>query len=316
MTDNRNLGYKEVIDTLTGIDAQITEQKFYSINIPDYVDIDEGKEPFRESIYRRNIFDVASDGYDGFMDSGSNDIKTARVGVEMEGETDYRHLWAKSIQWNFLDLEKLKRTGDFDLPTSLLSARKKNFDLLVQNIAFNGNVVDSKIHGLLDVDGITVNTTLLTKQIADMTSDELNVFAGKLLDLFYQNTNSTQMPNRFVIPSSDYNRLGNFSSAEYASKSKITFLIETFNTILSGYGVNDFKILPLSYANKEIIGTEQDTYTLYNKNSDSLTYDIPIGYTVNNTHSYDYMNFKSEAYGQIGGLRVKRKQEIMKFVIL
>jgi hypothetical protein len=30
MTDNTNKGYKEVIDTLTGLDVKITEQKFHT----------------------------------------------------------------------------------------------------------------------------------------------------------------------------------------------------------------------------------------------------------------------------------------------
>lgn len=305
--------YKKQIDTLTFIDKDITEQKFYRTSLPDYVDIDAGNGAFMDSIFKWSTTDLADNGFSGFNISNTNQARMPEVSVSLNSRTDMRYMWNKYVSYNLKDLEQLKNTGNFDLISAKLEARKKNFDLMTENICFLGNKIFSNAQGLLNNSQITVNTTVITKSIVAMSSAELQALAGSLLGTFYSNSNSTQMPNRLVIPASDYNGLGTSSDPTFPLVSKLNYLLDAFKTVLAAYGINDFKILPSPFADSINSGTGKQTYCLYNKDPDTMTFDIPVEYQTTAFNTVDNYTFQNVGFGQIGGVRIFRPQEVLYF---
>lgn len=309
---NSNLqAYKKQIDALTQIDKDITKQKFYEVSLPDYMDIDTGNGAFMDSIFKWNTTNIADDGFSGFNISNTNNARMPEVSVALNSQTDLRYMWNKYVSYNIKDLEQLKNTGNFDLISEKMEARKKNFDLMVQRVAFLGNKVFEDSQGLLNQSKVNVNTTIITKSISSMSPAEMQVLASTLLQSYYANSNNTQMPNRFTIPASDYNGLGTPSDPNFQLKSKLEYLLDAFRTILEGYGVKDFKILPSAYADNLQNGTGNQIYALYHKDINTFVLDLPVEFTTTAFNTYNNYDFQNVGYGQVGGVRLFRPQEML-----
>lgn len=300
--------YKQQIDTLTQLDAKIAKQKFYEVSISDYVDVDEGNGAFADSIFKYISFDTAGDGFNGFADENTNQAKMPAVNVALQGRTDLRHIWNKYVSYNIKDLEQLKRTGSYDLISSKLEARKRNYDLMLQEIAFLGNKMFADNKGLLTNDEATVNLNLIPTFISLMTPAQLQEFASKLIGTYRQQCNYTAMPNRLIVPDKDYTGLGAPYDPNFAIKSRMEYLEEAIKSITH----NDFKILPSAYSQKDVNG-KTNTYALYNKNPDTLVFDVPVAYTTTAFNTVDNYTFQNVGYGQVGGVRVFRPREILYF---
>jgi hypothetical protein len=214
--------------------------------------------------------------------------------------------WAKQISWSLFDLQQASKDGNWDLVVSKEKARKKNWDLGIQKIAFLGG---SGVQGLLNQTGISPDVSLINKPISTMTEAELSAFMGAILGAYRTNCNRSAMPNRFVIPESDYLGLEKPSSATYTIKSKMQIILETLQVMT---GNQDFKILPCAYADPaSSLGIlTNPRYCLYNYEEESIRMDIPVSYTNTLASSIDNFNFQNVGYGQFTGALAYRPLEL------
>lgn len=211
------------------------------------------------------------------------------------------------------------KSGNWDLVTAKERARKKNWDLGIQKIAFLGanNGSNSQCVGLLNQSGITTNTSVITKPISTMSTAELKTFTAQIVEVYRTNVQRTAWPTHFIIPESDYNGLASQASPQFPIKSTLQLLEETFQTICRN---KNFKILPLAYADgpyglyQSLSPSSQlQVYTLLNYDEESIRMDIPVDYTNTLANSLDNFMFQNVGYGQFTGVLAYRPLELMYF---
>lgn len=311
---SNNSAYLQTIDTLTEISAKVLEQKFYTIkNIPDFVDIEEGRGGVAEEIMNWAVYDAVGNFEDGNFGSNVDFERTASADITMNKKMFYRQKWKKSITYNVMDLMQSDKARVVNTIEGKETARKRNFDLGLQETIFLGSKENENITGLLNNKEVNVNTTLITKLLSSMTAQEFNTVIAQLPNLFFDNTNNTVMYNRFIMPTADYNGLASQMSDQFPIKTKLEVLDEALKMVAAGYGINDFKILPCAYANKDKNGQNLNIYALYNKNSDTLVYDLPLNYTTTAFNSINNFDFANIAYAMYGSVNLLRPKEMLYF---
>lgn len=306
--------YDQVVTTLTDITNKVIRQKFYQVNIPDFVDVEVGRAAFMQEILHNAIVDVSGDFEAGVINTGS------------EARMDYSDVaiaprkypilnWAKKSVYSIFDVQQAFKAVNFDIIEEMAKARKRNWDLGIQETIFNGSKVQSSVTGLINNASVTSNTTLMSKKIVAMTDAEFQAFVGAICNSFYANSNQTAMFNRFFIPPSDFNGLSQAASVTFPNISRLQYLTNAIKEIVEAYGVTDFKILPLAYLEKDRmnanVGVNKYRYILANKNADTYYAPIPVDFTMTQYGTLDNFNFYNTAYGQFAGTVVLRPKEIL-----
>jgi hypothetical protein len=313
------LGYEVQITTLTTISSRISEQKFFEIPPADYLPIRVGQGAFSTNLTTYRSFDIADEFETGMINTGGGNSRLAAADAAVDALNIKVFPWAKSIGYSIFDLEFAAKSGNWDLASAKEKARKRNWDLGIQRIAFLGargnNGASGQCLGLLNQSGITTNTTVITKAINTMTPAELKTFMGAVVEAYRSNNNRTAWPTHFTIPESDYNGLANQASADFPIKSTLQLLEEMFMVITRN---KNFKILPLAYGDSayhsdvSTIAGKQ-VYVLSNYDEESLRMDLPLDYTTTLPGTLDNFGFQSVAYGQFTGVLAYRPLELLYF---
>lgn len=306
--------YKYAVTTLTDISSKVIQQKFYEISLSDFVDFSTGTGAFMQEILHNAVVNVAGGFETGTINTG-NEARLNSSDIAI-GQKRFPILnWAVKSTYNVFDVQQAFASMNFDLIEQIALSRKKMWDLGIQKVTMYGSKVNTDVTGLINNTGVTVNTTAITKSISSMTDAEFQTLVATLLDAFYTNSNNTAMPNRLYMPSSDYLGLGKAASTTYPNITRLDYLRNVFAGILEGYGVSDFKILPLAYLNKTQMNANTsynvDRYILANKNPDVMYASIPVDFTVTQFGTADNFNFYNTAYGQYAGTIVLRPEELL-----
>lgn len=314
-----SLGYEVAITTLTTIAKKITEQKFFEIPPADYLPIRVGEGTWSSNLTTYRSFDVADEFETGVINTGGQNSRLATADAAVDALNIKIFNWAKTNGWSIFDLELASKSGNWDLVTAKEKARKRNWDLGVQRVAFLGargqNSSTGTCLGLLNQPGITINTTVVTKALKDMSPAELKLFQENAIEAYRSNNNRTAWPTGFYIPESDYNGLASQASPQFPIKSTLQLLEEAFKLICRN---DKFKILPLAYADAayhtdvaSIAGKQ--VYTFLNYDEESIRMDIPLDYTNTLANSLDNFSFQNVGYGQFTGVLPYRPLELMYF---
>lgn len=306
--------YDYVITTLTSIQAKVIEQKFYTLSLADFVDVEEGRAAFNQQILHNVVYDAVGSFESGIIDTGDG-VRVESVDVGISRQVYPIKNWAKGCRYSYLDVQQCLTSGNVDIIEQIVKARKRNWDLGIQKTVLLG-VENCK--GLFTGGGdVTTDTTTLTKKISSMTATEFQAFVAAFLNTFFANTNHTVMPNRLFMPTDDYNALNNSPSESYPMVTKMEYLTKSFTDTVKGYGVPDFKIVPCAYLNKSLFNTHAGVnkyrYVLANKDADTYYAPIPVPFTMTQFGTSDNFNFQNVAYGQFAGTVILRPQEIMYF---
>lgn len=318
------LGYEIDITTLTTIVKKITEQKFFEVAPADYLPVRVGEGAWSSDLVTYRTFDDADDGSSGLINMGSNNSRLAEVSAGVDSLRIPVLNWAKTNTWSLMDLQFAAKSGNWDIVTAKEKARKRNYDLFVQRVAFLGIGDGSGTQGLLNqnlnsqVGGdIKIDTTTLTNSITSLsgTPQNLSNFLAKVLQVYRNNCGSSAMPTHFIIPQSDYLGLATATSASFPLKSILQYMQETFQTMTNN---KNFKILPCAYADGAAISTglgqgTNQTYVLLNYAEESLRMDIPVDYTNTMQNSINSFQFQNVGYGQLTGVLAYRPREMYYF---
>ena len=311
------LGFKIDIDTLTGIKDKVTSQKFYEVKPSDYMPVVVGQHAYSESILTYKDYSLSQDFEEGMIDGNSNYSKLSSTDTAIEGVTVAIKDWAKKHTFNVLELRKAAVSGNWSLIEAKEKSRFKNWQLGIQKVAFLGLTTDTSVKGLLTQADVTANTSVITKNISDMSAAEFQAFLKAVLGAYHTNANNTVLPDTFVIPTDDYLGLGTAVDETYNMKSRLERLKESFAEITMN---PNFKILPLAYSqlerNSDFLGSGSglNRYVLYRSaDEETLRMDVPVDYTPTIQDTFDGFSYQSVAYAQFTGCKAYRPNEMIYF---
>lgn len=307
------LGYEVSITTLTAISKRVSMQKYYQIPIAEYLPLRVGEGAFSTNIITYRSFDMSDQFETGIMNTGANNSRQATADAAVDAVPVVVRNWAKTIGYSVFDIEFAARSGNWDLITAKQKARKRNWDLGLQRIAFLGARGDASCLGLLTQGaGITNNTSFITAPISNLSVSNLKTFCAGIVEKYRANCNRTAMPSAFIMPESDYNGLAAPASSDFPIRSTLSLLQETFEVITQNKA---FKILPLAYGDAAYNSAElnKQRYVLMNQDEESIRMDVPVDYTATLANSLDNFNFQNVGYGQFTGVVAYRPLETMYF---
>ena len=313
LIDTSSQGYQYAIQTTTFIHAKVISQVFYELDgrkISDYIPVEMGVAPWMEN-YRTNLtYMHASDDFEAATQSmASGPTRRASTSVGVAPRTATAYYFMSDFNYNTFELNKAVAANNWNLVESLTQANKKFFDLGLQKVAFLGRKSDLTLcPGLLSQSEVTVNTnTLLTGALKDLSYSDFNTFMGAVVSAYRDNANQTAMPNRMVIPMSDFVGLGDFVNPEFPVLTRLVALENMFKAVCG----QDFQILPLAYADAAnnagywaVSGTNR--YCLYRHEPECIKMDVPLAYTLNAPGTADNFTWTTVSYAQYTGAIVYR----------
>ncbi len=240
------MGYQIAIDTMTYIKKQTTEQMFYEVPIADYVPVAVGEGAFSANILTNLEFSNADDFETGNIRSGESGARLASADASVASKMQKVVTWAKQIGYTIVDIQQALMANNWDAIAAKERARKRNWDLGIQEIAFLGSKVDTAVTGLFNNPNVTIDTTTITKLINSMSAAELDAFVRALIAEYRAAVNYTCYPDRFVIPEDDFLGLpaltpGTVGTYPYP---RITYLEEAFRRVCG----QNFRLIPSAYA--------------------------------------------------------------------
>ena len=310
--DYPTAGVVQTVDTITDIVQGVVETKYYELagqKLTDFINIDaSGRGAYMGTIsqfvdayvgapFEQCIINPAS--------TGIHNDATADIAVDMIQAKNNFYRQKYSVSNEELKMAAANRVG-FDVIEQKEKARKKNWDLGLQRVLFNG-LNDGRTYGLLNQSGVTVNTSLLPKATNAMTVAQLQAFAGGALAAAFANSNQTIMPNRWLMPTSEYLALG----VPYGS----TFGMPTIKEVLEKAFVTagapaDFKIVHAKYC-EGIGGQSKGRHVFYNTDTDNIIMHTPKPYTPHPLYAQGALDMVSDAEGQFTGVWVKRTGSVL-----
>ncbi len=312
-------GYQILIDTLTYIKQQESKQTYYELGNfgltpSSFVPIAVGDGSWAGSIMTRRTFQNTGDFEAGLVRQGSHNARNTNSDVSMDSITLDTFIWDDGVQYTLAEIEQALVASNWDIIASKHAARYKKYQLGIQAITFLGTK-SGNMEGLLNNTQVNVNTSFIDEPISGLDAAEFLTFVQGLISAYWTNTNSTVLPNRFVIPMTDY--LGMMTlvpgSAGTFPVPMLTYLEEAFKKLCGP----EFKIIPVAYADaansNALRGINKFTYALYRHDPESLRMDIPVDFTVTQPNSIDNFHFQDVAYCQLTGVGFYKPLETLLF---
>jgi hypothetical protein len=302
--DISSTGYRYAIDTMTYIRAQVIKQKFFELSIADYIPVDVGEAAWKSQVVQNLEFLEGGSFKDGFVNQGNS--RRAQVSAALGQLAMPTMTWTKKAGWTIAEIEESANVGNWDVVEAKLRSLKKNWDLGIQEGAFTG--FTPELTGFLNNATVNINTTLIAESISAMDATEFQTFLAGLLTAYYANSNSTVLPDTFVIPTDDYLGLGVAASPTYPNISKLEYMGNFLKKMTANEG---FQIKPLTYAQAALNPDAKDRYALYRNDPEVMKLSIPVDLTMNQAYTVNGFDFEQLAYGQISGVLITRPREVL-----
>lgn len=304
-----NAGLVQTIDTITDIVSGVVEAKYYELSgqtPSDFVTVDVGRGAYMGNIVQFTSAFVGSPFEQCIINPASTGIHNDATADITIGDITIKNNFYRqkySISNEEVRMAAVNRVG-FDIIQEKEKSRKKNWDLGIQKVLFEG-LVGTQTKGLLNQTGVTINNTLLPVGIETMNETQLKSLAGGLLSTFFTNANGAVMPNRWLMPTATFMALG----VPYGSTFGMPTVKDVLETALKAAGAPaDFKIVHALYANNAA-ATGEGRHALYNT-EDVVMY-IPKAYTPHPLYAQGSLDMISDAEGQFTGVQIKRPGAFM-----
>jgi hypothetical protein len=309
-----DLGYQIAIDTLTYVKKEVIQQKFYEVNIPDYIHVAIGEGAFSQNLLQRISFNTSGHFADGNINQGSHNGKLSMADVGVSSINVPVQNWAKGLEYSIIEIQQALADGSLDVLMEKEIARKKNFELGIQEVAFLGLMgMATDFPGLFTNANVTSNTAVITKSISSMSSSEYATFVAALVAAFRANCVYTAWPTDFLIPEDDFLGLGTPVSSTYPNVTKLEYLEKVFASVVP----KGVKIRPMVYGmtayNSSFISGSKTRYVMYSKDPRTLRLELPVNYTATQAGTLNNFTFQNAAYAQYTGTAIFRLKEVLYF---
>lgn len=314
--DAASLGYQYTIQTTSIIRANVVKQKFYEVPVADFFTVVPGTGPWMEEIKTNLVYQVGGSFKTGLINNASGHSQLAQVNVGTSPRTARINTWAKGYQYTVPEVAKALAADNWDVVTAKMEALKKNWDLGLQEVAFLGLEGDvANTPGLLTNADVTIDVTTITANISGLSDAAFQTFVSVVLGAYFTNSNSTAMPDTFVIPMSDFLGLGAAASATFPNITKLEYLQKVFAMITGKPG---FQIRGLAYGDKlRNAGFTSPTgvfrYVLYRNDMETLCMDLPVDFHLTPAGTQNNFQFQGVGAGQFTGCIAYRPAEILYF---
>ena len=310
--DYPNAGLVQTVDTVTEIVAGVVEAKYYELagqSLTDFVNIDaSGRGAYAGEIFQFTAAYVGAPFKQCIINPASTGVHndaTADIAVDGISQRNNFYRQKYSISQEGLKMAAVNRVS-FDLIEQKEKARKKTWDLGLQETLFNG-LGDGRTYGLLNQTGLTVDTSLLPVAPQNMTVAQIKTFAATALAAAFVNSNQTIMPNRWCMPTSTYMALG----VPYGDTFGMPTLKEVLERAFKEAGAPaDFKIVHSIY-NETAGANGKGRHVFYNTDADNIIMHTPKVYTPHPLYASGSLDMISDAEGQFTGVWVKRPGSVL-----
>lgn len=300
-------GVVQTVDTITQIITDVVEAKYYTLGgltPSDFINIDVGRGAYSGQIFQFTSAYLGATFEQCIVNPASTGIhNNATADIVVDGISINNNFYRQkySISQEELRMAAVNRVG-FDVIEQKEKARAKNWQLGIQNVLFNG-LKDGRTVGLLNQSDVTINTTLLPSPIETLTIAELKTFAGEVISTYFNNSNGTYFPNRYLMPTQSYMALG----VPYGDTFGMPTVKEVLENAFKAAGAPaDFRIVHAIYANEAATGGF-GRHVLYNTDVDNIVMYIPKNYTPYPLYPQGSLDMISDAEGQFTGVQLKRK---------
>jgi len=318
-TAEQATGYQILIDTLTYIKQQQSEQTFYELGSfgltpSSFVPVAVGDGSWAQSILTRRVYSNGGDFEAGLVRQGASNARTSQSDVSMDSVTIPTFIWSDGVEYSLAEIEQALTASNWDIISSKHESRMKKWQLGIQAITFLGSK-SGNMEGLFNNTKTNINTSFITAPISGLSAANFLTFVQGIISTYWTNTNSTVLPTHLALPMTDY--LGMMTlvpgSAGTFPVPMLTYLENAFKTLC---GPN-FKILPVAYGDATVSNTlrgiNKNTYALYRHDPKSLRMDIPVDFTVTQPQTINNWQFEDVAYGQLTGVGFYKPLETLLF---
>ena len=303
-------GLEATITTLTDIIGGVVETKYYELNgqkLSDFCKIEVGRGAYATELMQYASTFVGNNGKQGIVNPTANGIsKDANSSIQIGSIKMPNNFW----RWDYTVTNELvnmaqKNAETFSIIEENEKARKKIWDLMLQDAWFNG-LGDGRSYGLLNQPNVTVNTTLMTAELGDMTDAQFQTFLAKVAGEYNKVSNYTISFNRMLIPSEQYFALtqpyGTFGL------NRLQVLEDAMKRIVGA----DFKIVHAKYCTgASAQGGNKGRYVFYNDDADNVCAYLPVPYTPMPLFPQGSLDLISQAHGQFVCPFLKRETSMM-----
>ena len=303
-------GLEATITTLTDIIGGVVETKYYELNgqkLSDFCKIEVGRGAYATELMQYASTIVGNNGKQGIVNPTANGIsKDANSSIQIGSIKMPNNFW----RWDYTVTNELvnmaqKNAETFSIIEENEKARKKIWDLMLQDAWFNG-LGDGRSYGLLNQPNVTVNTTLMTAELGDMTDAQFQTFLAKVAGEYNKVSNYAISFNRMLIPSEQYFALtqpyGTFGL------NRLQVLEDAMKRIVGA----DFKIVHAKYCTgASAQGGNKGRYVFYNDDADNVCAYLPVPYTPMPLFPQGSLDLISQAHGQFITPFVKRETSMM-----
>ena len=290
-------GLEATITTLTDIIGGVVETKYYELNgqkLSDFCKIEVGRGAYATELMQYASTIVGNNGKQGIVNPTANGIsKDANSSIQIGSIKMPNNFW----RWDYTVTNELvnmaqKNAETFSIIEENEKARKKIWDLMLQDAWFNG-LGDGRSYGLLNQPNVTVNTTLMTAELGDMTDAQFQTFLAKVAGEYNKVSNYAISFNRMLIPSEQYFALtqpyGTFGL------NRLQVLEDAMKRIVGA----DFKIVHAKYCTgASAQGGNKGRYVFYNDDADNVCAYLPVPYTPMPLFPQGSLDLISQAHGQ------------------
>jgi hypothetical protein len=313
--DTTSFGYDYAIRTTTWLRTKSIQQKFYEVPLTDYVTIEVGEGAWMENITQNLEFNASGNFESGIQNVSGSRAELAEVDVAISPVTYPIVTWAKGYKYAIDELKKALASNNWDIVKAKTDALKKNWDLGIQKTVFLGSTTITGVYGLLNQSGPTVDTATLTANISSLDADVFAGFVQVVLGLYFSNSNSTVLPDTFIMPMDDMLGLSAPVSSAFPMISKMELLTNAFK---AATGNPKFRILGSAYAMKAnnkgfTTAAGSQRYMLYRNDPEVVRQSIPANFTLTTPGTADNFQYKGVGYGQYTGVQCYRPREIYYF---
>ena len=290
-------GLEATITTLTDIIGGVVETKYYELNgqkLSDFCKIEVGRGAYTTELMQYASTIVGNNGKQGIVNPTANGIsKDANSSIQIGSIKMPNNFW----RWDYTVTNELvnmaqKNAETFSIIEENEKARKKIWDLMLQDAWFNG-LGDGRSYGLLNQPNVTVDTTLMTAELGDMTDAQFQTFLAKVAGEYNKVSNYAISFNRMLIPSEQYFALtqpyGTFGL------NRLQVLEDAMKRIVGA----DFKIVHAKYCTgASAQGGNKGRYVFYNDDADNVCAYLPVPYTPMPLFPQGSLDLISQAHGQ------------------
>lgn len=305
--DYPTAGVVQTVDTITEIVSGVVEAKYYELagqTPSDFINIDVGRGAYSSNVFQYTSAYVGAPFEQCIINPASTGIHNdATADIAVDGISIKNNFYRQkySVSNEELKMAAVNRVG-FDVIEQKEKSRAKNWQLGIQGVLFNG-LKDGATYGLLNQPEVTINTSLFPVAPQAMTVEQIKAFAGSAIATYFNNSNGTFMPNRWLMPTEDYMALG----VPYGDTFGMPTLLDVFTTAFKAAGAPaDFRIVHSLYNNEAGTGGK-GRHVFYNTDVDNIVMYNPKAYTPYPLYAQGALDMISDAEGQFTGVQLKRK---------